>query len=92
MLETGDLVEPAERLGDARAAEQLGERVRLVLVETQRDLAGVVVSSASANVIRSLLPERWVMTPTLPPSSVTKVCSTPTPGSFTLRTSTMGLF
>src|SRR4051794_19035340 len=29
------------------------------------------------------------MTPTLPPSSVTKVCSTPTPGSLTRRTSTM---
>src|SRR3954453_21049121 len=32
------------------------------------------------------------MTPTLPPSSVTKVCSTPTPGSFTRRTSTMHPF
>ena len=89
MREPGDLVEPLERLGDPGAAEQFGEGVRLVLVEPQRDLAGVDPSSASAKVIRSLWPERCVMTPTLPPSSVTKVCSTPTPGSLTRRTSTM---
>ena len=46
-------------------------------------------SSDRENVIRSLWPERCVMTPTLPPSSVTKVWSTPTPGSLTRRTSAM---
>src|SRR6185312_1878446 len=46
-------------------------------------------SSSSAKVMRSLWPERCVITPALPPSSVTKVCSTPTPGSLTRRTSTM---
>ena len=39
--ETGDLVEPRERLGDLRAAEQLGEGVRLVFVEPQRHLLHV---------------------------------------------------
>src|SRR5476651_1441709 len=46
-------------------------------------------SSASENVIRSLDPARCVITPTLPPPSVTKVCNTPTPGSFTRLTSTI---
>jgi len=41
--EPGDLVEAGERFGDARSAEQLGERVRLILVQAEGDLAGIAV-------------------------------------------------
>ena len=34
----GNLVEPRQRLGDLGAAEQLGERVRIIFVGTERDL------------------------------------------------------
>jgi len=39
--QTGDLIELVEALGDARAAEQFGEGVRLVFTQSQRDLVRV---------------------------------------------------
>ena len=57
--EAGDLVERRQRLGDARAAEQLGERVRLVLAEAEGHLldvgaVGVVAERDQVAVARSV--------------------------------------
>jgi hypothetical protein len=40
--QAGNLVERREALGDLGTAEQLGQRVRLVLVETDADLGDLV--------------------------------------------------